>query len=94
MIESAEKEEATLYDLANLVKCITGGSNVDEDKIVEWFERDVDNPGFGHLMDEQLGGALSIWFRRKVGKKNQKQVNYEPAIAYIGGFVLYLEEDE
>ncbi len=55
LVESAKKvEEVSVHDLANLTKSVAGGENVDEDNIVEWIDRNTNDPGFKHVTDEQI----------------------------------------
>lgn len=47
MVESAEEEEeVSAYDFADFVKSITRGKIADKDNIVEWINRDANDPSF------------------------------------------------
>ena len=98
LVESAEEEEVSACDLANLAKSVTGGGNVDEDNIVEWINCDANDPGFEHLTDEQIvGGALGMVLEESEEEeedKMQKKVSHDAALAHIDGLIQYLEEPD
>lgn len=55
-IQRKKKEEISTFDLANFVKSITEGENIDEDDIDEWINCDANDSSFEHLIDEPIVG--------------------------------------
>lgn len=94
-----EDEEVTASDLANLAKSVPGGSNVDEDNIVEWINCDANDPGLEHLTDEEIisgekGVVSDESDEEDEGEGMQKKMSHDEALTHIEGIIKYIEEQD
>lgn len=86
-----KKKRSFSFNLANFTKSITGGENFDENNINVWINCKTYNPGFDHVIDEQIvGGALgTVSESEEDNYKTQcavKQKRHEAALIHIIAF--------
>lgn len=100
--EENEDVDTPTATLADLVKSVPGGENVDVGNIAEWLECDANEPGFERLTDEEIANKA-----RGEGAKEEEQseseedepsakarMTHEAALQHVDGLLHYLEEQD
>lgn len=91
-----EQEEITTGDLAELAKSVCGGSDVDEENIVEWMNCDASDRGFEHLTDDEIlaGETVVVSDEEDEEAWQETKISHEVALTHIDGLISYLEEQD
>lgn len=89
--------------LAELVKTVPGGENVNDENIKEWLECDANDPGFERLTDEEIVQKATGEFQSEEERHSeseeedanaQARMTHEEALQHVDGLLHYLEEQD
>lgn len=89
--------------LAELVKTVPGGENVNDENIEEWLECDADDPGFERLTDEEIVQKAMVEVESEEERQSeseeedanaQARMTKEVALQHVDGLLRYLEEQD
>ncbi|KFM75025.1 Jerky-like protein, partial [Stegodyphus mimosarum] len=99
--EENEDVDTPTATLADMVKTVPGGENVDAENIKEWLECDVNEPGFERLTDDEIvkkarGDTKNEGERSESEEEPTVQMRktHEAALQQVDGLLSYLEEQD
>ncbi|KAF8771724.1 jerky protein homolog-like [Argiope bruennichi] len=99
--EENEDVDTPTATLADMMKTVLAGENVDAENINEWLECDVNEPGFGRLTDDEIvkkaRGETENEGERSEDEEEptvQMRQAHEAALQQVDGLLSYLEEQD